>query len=253
MPLPRFYLPTLSHHSQEAQLPAEEAQHLTRVLRLKAGDNIQVFDGHGLEREATITHDSDNLVSLSLGKPVSQSKESKVRISIGVALLTGRKFDVIVRDATMLGASEISPLLTLRSRQIKVTHDNNRLIKRWQQIAVASTKQCGRSYLPVISQPTQFHQYIEAHSDTVEQRILLLEPSRHSLTNSPTSLQQLASSSRPRTASIAIGPEGGWTDEEIELAENGAYAPVTLGTNTLRAESVPIVALSVLRFMWSDF
>ena len=253
MPLHRFYLPTLSRHSKDAQLPAEESQHLTRVLRLKPGDNIRIFDGCGLEREATVKHTNDNAVIVSIGETVSETKESKIIINIGVALLTGRKFDAVVRDATMLGASVITPLLTSRSRSFKISGDNNKLVERWQHIAVASTKQCGRSYLPVISPPTHFSRYVEDQSRSVEQKILLLEPNRYPLKYKTTQLQHLASPSTPRTASIAIGPEGGWTDEEIELAKNGSYLPVTLGTNTLRSETVPTIALSVLRFMWSDF
>lgn len=253
MPLPRFYLPTLSRHSEDAQLPLEESQHLTRVLRLKTGDNIRVFDGCGLEREATIKHTDENAVIVGIGETVSETTESKVIINIGVALLTGRKFDTVVRDATMLGASVITPLLTFRSRSFKISGTNNKLAERWQHIAVASTKQCGRSYLPVISPPTQFSQYVEAQSSSVEQKILLLEPNRCTLKDKTTPLQQLAARSGPRMASIAIGPEGGWTDEEIHVAENGHYVPVTLGMNTLRSEAVPIIALSVLRFMWSDF
>ena len=253
MPLPRFYLSTLSCHSKEAQLPLEEAQHLTRVLRLTTGDKIRVFDGCGLEREATVKHANDNAVIVSIGENVPDTKESKVKINIGVALLTGRKFDAVVRDATMLGAWVITPLLTLRSRSYKISNDNNKLIKRWQHIAVASTKQCGRSYLPVITPPTQFRQYVEAQSSSVEQKILLLEPNRYSFKVETAPRQQLASPSSPRTASIAIGPEGGWTDEEIQLAQNAHYIPMTLGTNTLRSEAVPTVALSVLRFMWLDF
>ena len=253
MPLPRFYLPTLSSHSEEAQLPLEESQHLTRVLRLNTGDNIRVFDGCGLEREATITHTNDNAVIVSIGEEVFVAKESKVIINIGVALLTGRKFDAVVRDATMLGASVITPLLTVRSRSFRISGDNSKLLKRWQHIAIASTKQCGRSCLPVINPPTQFSQYIEAQSSYAEQKLLLLEPNRCTFANKTTRRQQPTSSSHPQTASIAIGPEGGWTAEEIQLAKNGHYIPITLGTNTLRSEAVPTIALSVLRFMWSDF
>ena len=152
----------------------------------------------------------------------------------------------------MLGASVITPLLTMRSRSFRISGDNNKLIKRCQHIAISSTKQCGRSCLPVISPPSQFSHYIETQSSSAEQKLLLLEPNRDILKDKTTPRQQLASPSSPRTASIAIGPEGGWTNDEIRLAENGDYVPITLGMNTLRAESVPTVALSVLRFIWSD-
>ena len=252
MSLPRFYLPTLSRHSEEAKLPVEEAQHLTRVLRLQPGNNVQLFDGRGHEREATIKHATGKKVTVSLGKSVCETKESTITINLGIALLAGRKFDTVVRDATMLGASVITPLITLRSRGFKIRKDSNRLTERWHDIAVASTKQCGRSYLPVISPPFQFSQYLETQSIHTEQKLLLVEPSRHTPEHRFTPLQELAATTRPQTASIAIGPEGGWTDEEIRLAETGGYVPVTLGMNTLRAEAVPTIALSVFRFMWSD-
>ena len=119
-------------------------------------------------------------------------------------------------------------------------------------ISVASTKQCGRSHLPIISPPFQFSQYLETQSIHAEQKLLLVEPSRHTPGHKFTPLQELTATTRPQTASIAIGPEGGWTDEEIRLAKTGGYVPVTLGMNTLRAEAVPTIALSVFRFMWSD-
>ena len=136
MSAPRFYLPDLSSHSEEAPLPLEEAQHLTRVLRLKTGDNIRVFDGCGLERKATIKHTKDNAVVVSIGDAVSEKKDSNVIINIGVALLSGRKFDAVIRDATMLGASVITPLLTIRSRSFKISGDNNKLINRWQHLSL---------------------------------------------------------------------------------------------------------------------
>ncbi|MFP6571083.1 MAG: RsmE family RNA methyltransferase, partial [Vicinamibacterales bacterium] len=179
MSLPRFYLPTLSHHSEEAQLPVEEAQHLTRVLRLQPGNNVRIFDGRGHEREATIKHVTGKKVTVSLGKPVCAAKESTIKINIGIALLAGRKFDAVIRDATMLGASVITPLITLRSRGFKIRKDSNRLAERWHDIAVASTKQCGRSHLPVVSPPFQFSQYVETQSIRAEQKLLLVEPSRH--------------------------------------------------------------------------
>ena len=251
MSLHRFYLPTLSNHSEEAQLPPEEAQHLIRVLRLKVGTDIRVFDGRGHEREATVKHATNKKVVVSLGEAVCDATESQVMINLGIALLAGRKFDAVVRDATMLGASAITPLLTLRSRSFKIGKDSQRLVERWRNIAVASTKQCGRSHLPVVNPPTQFSQYVKTQSISAERKILLLEPNKGAPLDNATPLQRL-SSSKPQSASIAIGPEGGWTNDEIRLAENGDYVPITLGMNTLRAESVPTVALSVLRFIWSD-
>ena len=249
----RFYLPCLTAETvenDEARLPDDEARHLTRVLRLQAGTQVRVFDGHGREREATVASAKTKHVTVRLGRQVQTQAELPVHLTLAVSMLNGRKLDTVVRDSTMLGVSAIAPLRTARSRGSESLHAG--LVHRWHNIGISSAKQCGRAVVPTIENPVTFSQFVEASTVSEGLRILLVEPTAISLGGPITSLRALDAIQRPATAIVAIGPEGGWNAEEIERARAAGFTLVTLGSRTLRAVAVPTVMLSVLQFLWSD-
>jgi 16S rRNA (uracil1498-N3)-methyltransferase len=160
------------------------------------------------------------------------------------AVLKGDAMDGVVRDGTMVGVRAIQPVLSDR-----VTVKRSMLpaaAARWRRIALASAKQCGRSTLPQVADPIGLVDWI--HAAPRGDAFLLVEPSVAG--PETVSVRTLARAPVPATASLVIGPEGGWTDEEVRLALAAGCTPVSLGRMTLRAGSVPLAAAAALLAIW---
>ncbi len=251
MTVHRFYAARLPGPGGEVRLAPAEGRHLSRVLRLRNGTRVLVFDGRGRQHEATITDDDPRRSALRLGAPVEAVPEPLVHVTLGMTVLKGRKLDTVVRDATTLGVTDIVPLLAHRAQSAGDERAGGRLADRWRGIAVGAAKQCGRAVVPAIHAPAAFRRFIEtARPHAI--RLLLIEPAAADDAARATT-EMLRREPRPAGAALAIGPEGGWTDDEIKAAEAAGFRLLTLGRRTLRAETAPLAALSVLRFTWDDF
>jgi 16S rRNA (uracil1498-N3)-methyltransferase len=237
---PRFLADSIDVASSTAHLSADEARHFSQVLRLDSGDEIAVFDGAGREFLARVEEVDRNGATVRLLEPIEPAAEPAVRMTLAQAYLKGEKMDDVVRDATMMGVTVIAPLVTEHTVRHPRTHD------RWKKIAVSSAKQCGRAVVPPVGAATTFAEWLPA--DTSAMRLMLVEPSA-SIEGHP--LSTLAGD-RPESATLLVGPEGGWSSGEIEAAVRAGYLPITIGHRTLRADAVPIVAIGLLQFVWGD-
>ena len=244
----RFYAPEASTSGRLVSLPPAEASHLARVLRIGVGETVRVFDGQGNEFQALVATVDRVGVTLRLSNPVEPPPEPRVHLTLAQAVLKGRKFELVVRDATMLGAAVIQPIFTTRTeRHAPATRLVQRAVKRWHTISIASAKQCGRAVIPSIKDPVTLDSLVA--ETTSKRRIILVEPRSCA---KPDNLQTLAGQPVPVSATIAIGPEGGWSDSEVALAVTGGFELLTLGVRTMRADAVPVAALAVLGFVWGD-
>jgi 16S rRNA (uracil1498-N3)-methyltransferase len=244
--LPRFLATDLDTGSNTASLSAEEAHHLTHVLRLRFGDEIAVFDGNGREYRARIERVSRDGAYVHLLEEISAAPEPLVRLTLAQAVLKGDKMEEVVRDATMMGAAAIEPIVTAHTTIGMKALTEGQASDRWRRIAVASAKQCRRAVLPIIGNGTSFDDWIV--QDTAETRLMLVEPSGNVEGHPVGTLQ----GDRPHAATLMVGPEGGWASEEIQAAVQAGWVPITLGRRTLRADAVAIVAIGVLQFVWAD-
>lgn len=242
---PRFYVPDLDADRSTCTLPADEARHLTRVLRLAAGDEVLVFDGRGAQYGATVEVAVRETVSLRLGDRVP-APALPVRIVVGQAVLKGAGMDDAVRDATMMGAGVIQPLLTAHTDVKVAVARRPEAVERWRRVALAAVKQSRRATLPVVEAPCAFDEWIARPAGAV--RLFFVEPSAG---GAPQALRSVLGTAPPDSAAIALGPEGGWGADEIERAVRHGWTPVTLGPLTLRAESMPVAALAALSAWWS--
>lgn len=240
--LPRF-LAAIDAASGTARLTADEARHLSQVLRLGAGDDIAVFDGDGHEFRARVEQVARDGASVRLLEAREPAAEPAVRVTLAQAALKGDKMDDVVRDATMMGVAAIEPLV---SEHTLAPLAAGRVPERWRRIAIASAKQCRRAVVPRVGEGTPFADWIAR--DRAPLRVLLVEPSAR-VDARPASALPV---DRPAAATILIGPEGGWSPLEVAAAVAAGYVPVTLGRRTLRADAVPIVALGILQFVWND-
>jgi 16S rRNA (uracil1498-N3)-methyltransferase len=244
VPLPRFHAPDLDLERRSARLPGEEANHLTRVMRLGVDDEVAVFDGRGHEFRAKVTAAARDVVDVELLEPVVPAPEARVPLILVQAVLKGDRMDEVVRDATMMGVTAIEPVITART----IARQHGRESDRWVRVAVSSAKQCRRATVPRIAPVRTFEEWLQTQAHGLP--LMLVEPS--AAQGSESSLRLLETHAAGSIALI-VGPEGGWTPEEFALAVKGACVPVTLGGLTLRADAIPIAALAVVRFALKDF
>jgi len=234
------------------------------VLRLGAGARVLVFDGRGTQYAARITTAAKDRVTLALLDPVAPAPEPRVRLVLAQAVLKGEKMDAVVRDATMMGVSAVIPLITERTVIPRSALEMGRVRERWHRIAVSSAKQCGRAIVPEIGPPERLTDLFEAQAQDAPDvmRLQLIEPSAAASPSASASATgaagakdkdtngRLPAEPSPAGTLIAIGPEGGWAPEEVNQAREAGWQPWTLGARTLRAESAPLAALSILTYAW---
>ena len=247
----RFYAPpeALSRDKKSIALSDAETRHARDVLRLQHGEEVYVFDGEGQEYRCVIAQLSRETVKLDMLEQVEPAHpESRLDLTLCVALLKGEKFDLVMQKATELGATRLIPVLTNRADvRIRSDDDAKRKLMRWQRIALEATKQCGRARLMKIDAPVAFEELIERAEQKNELRLMFAERGGSSFSNMMGDLDAVSTK-----ASALIGPEGGWTDVEIDRANKNGWRIVTLGGRTLRAETAAIVAIALLQHRFGD-
>ena len=239
---PRFFAPDLAGLDAPVPLPDGEAAHLSRVLRLAAGDTVAVFDGRGTEYLARVERVERDRAIVRPYERVAPVREPAVALTVAPALLKGRKFDDVVRDATMVGAAAVQPLTTAR------TASPPRDAGRWTRIAIASAKQCRRAFIPEVRPPRSLQWLLDCDRSAV--RLLLAEPG--AADDGAAGLRALAQEPRPASATLAIGPEGGWSGDEVEAASAAGFRLVTFGRLTFRADAVVACTTAILLYLWGD-
>ena len=251
---PRFHVPELTSTAERVELPEDEAEHLSRVLRLGVGDEVDVFDGRGGLWRAEIVQAGKKSATVRLIAPVTPAPELVIPVSLVVSVLKGDKMDDVVRDAVMLGVTRIRPMISERSEISLAAMARSSRIARWQRIAVSSAKQCGRAVVPEIHDAapldwywTEKHDPPTSHRAGGNLRIMCVEPSA-----ALGELIGVHDVPRPAAADLIIGPEGGWAVTEVAAAHDSGAILMSLGGRTLRADAVPIVALTALLTTWGE-
>jgi 16S rRNA (uracil1498-N3)-methyltransferase len=243
----RFFAPSLDAGDETVLLPKDEAEHLTRVLRLGPGDTVAVFDGRGGEFLAKVITSERRDVRVQVLSRIEPAAEATVPLTLVQAVLKGDKMDDIVRDAVMLGVSSIQPIITTRSEVTVAALVSGGRVDRWKRVALASVKQSHRAVIPEIRGPLTFERWLDEPQAAMV--LMLVEPGASTQAES---LSSVRNRHIPADAAIVVGPEGGWTEGEWTTAKQRGACLVTLGHRTLRADAVPVAAISVLQFLWGD-
>ena len=246
----RFYAPDADGPDALVSLPADEALHLTRVLRLRTGDEVRVFNGKGSEFEAVVEGATRGGVTVRTRARRDALVEPRIAVTLAQAVLKADKMDDVVRDAVMLGVSTVQPLVTQRSEVTAAAIERGRRRERWTRVAVSSAKQCGRAVVPDVRAPVAFDDLLSALAglELPSPALLLTEPGASDEARSIAELRL----DPPANATLIVGPEGGWTPHELEHASSSCSL-VTLGQRTLRADAAALVALSALFAIWKEF
>lgn len=238
---PRFFCPEGLVPDREIPLPGSVAHHAERVLRLAVGDEVVLFDGQGGEFSATLTA-LGKQPTARLGPRLPIERESSLAITLVQALASGDKMDWVVQKAVELGVAAIVPVAVERS-VLKLSGDRaTKRVAHWQQIAVAACEQSGRNRVPLVGDILPLSRYLAMPIDGER---LILAPGAEG------ALARRVPPSRP--FSVLVGPEGGWSPAELQLAERAACSPLSLGPRVLRTETAGLAALAALQTLWGDF
>jgi 16S rRNA (uracil1498-N3)-methyltransferase len=252
----RFFAPSLDPGDETVVLPRDEAEHLTRVLRLGIGDTVAVFDGRGSEYIARVASAARRDVRVTIVSRLEPAGESGVALTLGQAVLKGEKMDDVIRDAVMLGVAAIQPIVTKRSETTVAALMRGARLERWRRIALASVKQSRRAVLPEIRMPLTLETALDEPPTAL--RLMLVEPSAADIAGADQCVRPvepiavLQGLPAPADAMLFVGPEGGWAAEEWTSAAAHGIRLISLGSRTLRADAVPVAAISVLQFMWGE-
>jgi len=240
--LRRFFAPPEQWAGDRVVLDREETHHLSRVLRLGPGVRVAVCDGRGRAATAVVQDLEPEGARLSLEEEVSPQTESPLEVALGLGLAKGEAVDQVVRQATEMGVQRLFPFVSTYSEKITPERAARRLT-RWQRQARESLKSCQRLYLPEISPVQDFAAVLQGPEEV---KFLCYEADRGG------GLESCLSRPRPEGVRVIIGPEGGFTPEEVALAQGAGFQAVSLGPRRLRVETAALTAVTLLQYAWGD-
>ena len=242
----RFFVRKENIQGTSASLAGQELEHLRRVLRLGVGDAVTLFDEGGWEHEAVIRSLHNDRGDLDIRRSYEAGRESPLALTLALGLTKGEKMDFVVEKATELGVIAILPFT---STFTVPKLDDKKIAKRserWRKIALSAAKQCGRTQVPEILPLCEFDRMVEG-AGVNQLKLLFWEK------ETAQSLRQVHGMNAHAPAIlIVIGPEGGLSRAEAELAMARGFHSVHLGRRILRAETAAVTALSLAQFLWGD-
>jgi 16S rRNA (uracil1498-N3)-methyltransferase len=226
----------------EVALPAAAASHTARVLRLRSGDALVVFDGRGADFRAEIAQVAGSDVRVRLLERIPARPESPLAITLVQAISRGERMDLTLQKATELGVRVIAPVASARSVVRLDARQAEAKLRHWRAVVAAACEQCGRSRLPELRPPAPLSTHLaQAARDGGR---LVLDPDA--------AIELAALPGLAAQVELLIGPEGGLEDAELAAAKTAGYQSVRMGPRVLRTETAGIVALAVLQSRWGD-
>jgi 16S rRNA (uracil1498-N3)-methyltransferase len=244
MRLTRVYVADPLVSGRRVRLEGNAASHITRVLRLRVGAALTLFDGTGGEYEGSIDKAHGGEVIVAVGAPAPIERESPLDLTLAQGVSRGERMDLVVQKATELGMSHLVPVLTERSVVRLTAQQSDRKVNHWRAVAIAACEQCGRNRLPTVAAPMPLREFLATGAGASPGARLLL---------SPVADRTLPHVPRPAgNVTVLIGPEGGLSDEEERAAIAAGFMALRLGPRELRTETAAIAALTILQREFGD-
>jgi 16S rRNA (uracil1498-N3)-methyltransferase len=226
---------------RELELPETAAQHVARVLRLRVGHAIELFDGSGDDYAAEIVAIVQGRVTVRVGERRPGIPASPLSLTLVQGVSRGERMDLTLQKATELGVQGIVPVLTARSVVRLDSEQAGRKLRHWRGIIASACEQSGRSLVPEVGEPRTLDAYLAIPSTSTR---LLLDPSAtHPLGGLP---------APDAAVDLLIGPEGGLEESEIDAAVAAGFTPVRIGPRILRTETASLAAIAILQSRWGD-
>lgn len=239
--IPRIFTVEPLALQQAVELDAQASTHLIRVLRMQEGDQVRLFNGDGNEYLASITNAGKKAAQLVVNEISCEDPKVSLPLHLGQVISKGDRMDFTIQKATELGITEITPLW---SERCDVKLKGERLEKKldhWRKVAISACEQCGRNQVPIIHPPKHAHEW----AATTESDIKLVLHTRDQ--------KALSDLQTPNSIALLVGPEGGFTDQEVDVCIQHGFTGLTLGPRILRTETAALAALSLLQYLWGDF
>jgi 16S rRNA (uracil1498-N3)-methyltransferase len=242
----RFFIDSTQIRQDRLVLEGREVRHMRTVLRLGPGDEVMLFDDQGWQYRARITGSTSRAITLLLLDQSPAVFESHLEITMGQGFLKARKMDRVVRQLTELGACQFIPFMAERSvpRPRRGVLAERR--RRWETIATEALKQCGRTRAPHIKGVLSFQEAISTR-DAYDLKIIF-----HNTDTDARSAASCRAVKEVHRVFALIGPEGGFTEEEVRSARDGGFVPVSLGPRILKADTAAVAACAVLQHVFGD-
>ena len=246
---PRLYCPTSLGNDELIDLPAAAAHHAARVLRLREGDPVTLFNGEGGESEARLTRIGSRSVSAMVGQHHAVERESPLQVTLLQGMAGAERMDYVIQKAVEMGVAAIAPVTMARSVTRLDAARASKRAEHWRAVIVASCEQCGRNCLPLLHPLRDFDAALGSPDDPGATTGAVL-----SLVLSPGEGKSLTAFERPSGAiRLLIGPEGGLAPEELAAAHRAEFRTVRLGPRVLRTETAGVAALAAMNALWGDW
>jgi len=243
MRLTRCYVPTALQSQSTLWLPSAAAAHVAKVLRLRAGAALTLFDGRGGEFEAQVLALDRQRVQVHVGAHQAIERESPIAVTLLQCLVRAERMDWIVQKATELGVAAIVPLASQHSVVRLDDSSAERRVSHWQAVALSACEQCGRNRVPSVHAAVAFECACADARDSAA-RLLLAPQAQQSLASAA---HALAAAGPITGLSVLVGPEGGFSEQERAVAQEHGFVGCHLGARVLRAETAALAALAAIQ------
>lgn len=236
----RLYHPEPLNEGQQVALSSDACRHLITVLRAQEGQALELFNGDGFAYQASLNEVKKKSAVASVARKIATHNESPLQLHLYQGISRGDKMDLTIQKAVELGVSEITPVTSERCG-VKLNRERlQKKLEHWQKVAISACEQSGRNIIPRVNSVTSFAEAVT----TAKQQGLILNP------YSEQGLSSLAESSAWQ---IFIGPEGGFSDDEVQFAAKQGCNQVHLGPRILRTETAGLAVLSCLQAQFGDW
>jgi 16S rRNA (uracil1498-N3)-methyltransferase len=253
MRLTRVFVDTPLEPGTRITLEGGAASHVTRVLRLRTGDALTLFNGQGGEYAAGIDKAHGEAVTVAVGERRTEERESPLDLTLAQGISRGERMDFVVQKATELGVRQLVPLLTERSVVRLDAPQVHRKLNHWHAIAIAACEQSGRNRLPEVMAPATLRDFLRSAAQASVGGGTGAAGAPTRLLLSPAATLRIAEVPRPQSGvMVLIGPEGGLAEAEEEAARDAGFIPVRMGPRVLRTETAAIAALALLQQQFGD-
>ena len=243
MRIPRVHIAQPLQAGREVLLPEQAGEHIVRVLRLERGHPLILFNGDGCEYDATLAVLAKRAVTADIHAVREVDRESPLKLTLAQGIARGEKMDWILQKATELGVARIVPLVTERT-EVKLDEDRaERRLAHWRSVVAGACEQCGRTRLPQIDAPQRLDRWLGGLADGGVLRIALLPEGTIGLRQFP---------QVDNDALLCVGPEGGFSDNDVAMLAQARFHGLRLGPRVLRTETAGLTAIAALQAIAGD-
>lgn len=242
--MPRFFVNKNSIFDERIELGPENSQHIVTVLRGRVGDEITVCDGEGTDYICSLVDINKKQALAKIVQVIKNTNEPELKITLFQGLPKGDKMELVIQKCVEIGVDRIVPVKT-DFTVVKLDNKADKKVARWNKISESAAKQCGRGKIPVVENIISFSQAMERINE-FDNALIPYEKEKN------TAIKQFTKSLIGKSVAIFIGPEGGFSDEEIKLALKKNVTSVTLGKRILRTETAGLVTSVILLYEYES-